>query len=228
MRLLNVRSIVIKKFKNYKTNRKVKQLPNILKQDFKTASINEKWCGDITYIYVSGLGWTYLASVMDMHTNKIIGYSYSKNMDKELVIKAMKNALMNTRVKVKENTKEKENKENTNIKETNIKKPRLIFHSDLGSQYTSKEFNEFLKQKGIRHSYSNKGTPYDNAKIESFHSLIKKEEIYVNRYKTFEQAKTRIFEYIESFYNRKRIHSSIGYLTPQEKEDEAIEIMKKQ
>ena len=204
MRKLKIRSIVTKKFKNHKAKEKIKQLPNIINQDFETTSINQKWCGDITYIYIRGTGWTYLASVMDMHTNKIIGYSYSKKMDKELVITALKNACIN-------------------VKETN----GIIFHSDLGTQYTSKEFNDLLKQKGIQHSYSKKGTPYDNAKIESFHSIIKKEEIYVNHYKTFEEAKIKIFEYIESFYNRKRIHSSINYLTPQEKEDEALKLLEK-
>lgn len=204
MRKLGIRSIVTKKFKNHKAKEKVKQLPNIIKQDFTTTTINEKWCGDITYIYITGTGWTYLASVMDMHTNKIIGYSYSKNMDKEIVIKALKNACID-------------------VKDTK----GIIFHSDLGTQYTSKEFNELLKQKGIKHSYSKKGTPYDNAKIESFHSIIKKEEIYVNKYKNFEEARIKIFEYIESFYNRKRIHSSIDYMTPQEKENEAIKLLKK-
>ena len=204
MKKLKIHSIVIKKYKNHKTKEEIKQMPNIINRDFETTTINQKWCGDITYIYIRETGWTYLASVMDMHTNKIIGYTYSKKMDKELVIKAMKNACMNT-------------------KETQ----GIIFHSDLGTQYTSKEFNELLKEKGIQHSYSKKGTPYDNAKIESFHSIIKKEEIYVNNYKTFEEAKIKIFEYIESFYNKKRIHSSINYMTPQEKEDEALKLLEK-
>jgi transposase len=204
MKKLKIKSIIVKKFKNHKTKEKIREQPNIIKQDFTTTTINEKWCGDITYIHIAGTGWTYLASVMDMHTNKIIGYSYSRKMDKELVIKAMKNACINVK-----NTK------------------GIIFHSDLGTQYTSKEFNEILNQKGIKHSYSKKGTPYDNAKIESFHSIIKKEEIYVKKYKNFEEAKIKIFEYIELFYNRKRIHSSIDYMTPQEKEDEAIKLLKK-
>ena len=153
MRKLGIRSIVAKRFKHYKAKEKVKQLPNIIKQNFETTLVNQKWCGDITYIYIKETGWTYLASVMDMHTNKIIGYSYSKKMDKELVIKAMKNACIN-------------------VKETK----GIIFHSDLGTQYTSKEFNELLKQKEIQHSYSKRGTPYDKAKIESFHSIIKKKK----------------------------------------------------
>ena len=120
-------------------------------------------------------------------------------MNNSLVMKALENACVN-------------------VKETK----GIIFHSDLDVQYTSKEFNDLLKQKGIKHSYSNKGTPYDNAKIESFHSILKREEIYVNNYKTFEEARIKIFEYLESFYNRKRIHSRLNYMTPQEKEDEAL------
>jgi transposase len=136
---------------------------------------------------------------MDLHTNKIIGYSYSRRMNNSLVMKALENACVN-------------------VKETK----GIIFHSDLGAQYTSKEFNDLLKQKGIIHSYSNKGTPYDNAKIESFHSILKREEIYINNYKTFEEARIKIFEYLESFYNRKRIHSSINYLISQEKENKTL------
>nr|WP_304441956.1 IS3 family transposase [Thermosipho sp. 1063] len=86
MKKLGIRSIVVKKFKNHKTKEKIQQLPNILNQDFETTTINQKWCGDITYINIPGTGWTYLANVMDMHTNKIIGYSYSKKMDKELLV----------------------------------------------------------------------------------------------------------------------------------------------
>jgi len=85
-------------------------------------------------------------------------------------------------------------KECINVKNTK----EIIFHSDLGAQYISKEFSELLKQKGIQHSYSKKDTPYDNAKIESFHSIIKKEEIYVNKYKNFEEAKIKIFESAQS------------------------------
>jgi putative transposase len=235
MKKLKIRSIVIKRFVNHRASKakgKILQRENIINRNFETKTINEKWCGDITYIHVSNIGWTYLASVMDLHTNKIIGYSYSRKMDNELVIKALKNACMNSRVSLKMNSKISSKLKQLKNQEKELKKEKesrkepafkgLIFHSDLGSQYTSMEFNEILKSKGIIHSYSNKGTPYDNAKIESFHSVLKKEEVYVNHYKTFEEAKLRIFEYLESFYNRKRIHSALNYMTPQEKEDEAI------
>ena len=105
-----------------------------------------------------------------------------------------------------------------NVKDTK----RIILHSDLGSQYTSQAFEACLINKGILHSFSRKGYPYDNACIGSFHSVLKKEEIYLHTYQNFNEARRAIFEYIEGWYNRKRIHSSIGYLTPQQKEDEEL------
>lgn len=98
----------------------------------------------------------------------------------------------------------------------------ILLHSDLGSQYTSHTFESFLASKGMIHSFSRKGNPYDNASIESFHSSLKKEEIYLQKYMDFKEASKAIFEYIESWYNRRRIHSAINYMTPQQKEDEAL------
>ncbi len=98
----------------------------------------------------------------------------------------------------------------------------IILHSDLGSQYTSQLFESYLTNKGIKHSFSRKGNPYDNACIESFHSVLKKEEIYLHKYNSFEKARMAIFEYIESWYNRKRMHSALDYKTPQQVEDEII------
>ena len=95
-------------------------------------------------------------------------------------------------------------------------KNTVILHSDLGSQYTSSKFDDYLNEHNIVHSFSGKGCPYDNACIESFHSSIKKEEIYRNTYRTFEEANIAIFKYIEGWYNRKRIHSSINYMTPEQ------------
>ena len=98
----------------------------------------------------------------------------------------------------------------------------IILHSELGSQYTSMAFESYLYDRGMRHSFSRKGNPYDNACIESFHSVLKKEEIYLHTYQDFKEARRAIFEYIEGWYNRKRIHSAIGYMTPQQKEDEEL------
>ena len=103
------------------------------------------------------------------------------------------------------------------IKNAEVKgkfKKNAIFHSDLGSQYTSSKVEKYLKELGLKHSYSKKGYPYDNACMESFNAILKKEEVNLKEYETFEEAKLAIFTFIESWYNRKRIHSSIGYKTP--------------
>ena len=191
-------SVVVKKYNHHANHGSIPDgKVNILKRDFATETINQKWCTDITYIHVKEEGWTYLASVMDLCSRKIIGYAYSTSMTAELAVKAVKNACLN-------------------VKDTE----GLILHSDLGSQYTSQVFENYLTSKGIVHSFSRKGNPYDNACIESFHSVLKKEEIYLHSYQDSAQARRAIFEYIEGWYNRKRIHSAIGYITPQQKEDE--------
>ncbi len=169
-----------------------KEKGNAINRDFETANINQKWCTDITYINTLRDGWTYLASVMDLFSRKIIGYAYGTSMTAELAVKAVENACLN--VKTTEG---------------------IILHSDLGSQYTSSEFENFLYSKGIIHSFSTKGNPYDNACIESFHSVLKKEEVNYHKYYDFNAARKALFEYIESWYNRKKIHSSIDYMTPQ-------------
>ena len=193
-------SVVVRKYNHRANHGSVPDNKvNILKHDFETETINQKWCTDITYIHVQKEGWTYLASVMDLCSRKIIGYAYGTSMTAELAVKAVENACLNVR-----DTK------------------GIILHSDLGSQYTSQAFEDCLARKEILHSFSRKGNPYDNACIESFHSVLKKEEIYLHTYQDSKEAHRAIFEYIEGWYNRKRIHSSIGYLTPQQKEDEEL------
>ena len=200
MRRLGIKSIVIKKYQYTKNQGKVPDdKENILNRDFEADTVFKKLVTDITYIHVVNEGWTYLASVMDLYDRKIIGWSYGKNITAELATQAVKNACLN-------------------IPDTE----GIILHSDLGSQYTSDEFENYLHSQGILHSFSRKGNPYDNACIESFHSVLKKEEVYTTTYQTFEEAKTALFEYIESFYNRKRRHSALGYKTPQQVEDEAL------
>ena len=167
---------------------------NLLEQNFFAEKPSEKWVGDITYIYTKETGWTYLAIVMDLYDLKVIGWSYGLNMTDDLVIDALKKASINRRVK-----------------------KGLIFHSDLGSQYTSNDFEKLLTNLKIRHSYSKKGYPYDNASMESFNAILKKEEVNVNTYETFNEAKMAIFEFIESWYNNRRIHSTLDYITPNEK-----------
>ena len=195
---LGLRAIVVKKYRHYSSKCLVEERDNLLNRDFKSATINKKWCTDITYIHTVIDGWTYLASVMDLASKKIIGYAYAKRMTAELAVQAVENACLN-------------------VSDTT----GIILHSDLGTQYTSQMFEDELVRKNMVHSYSRKGNPYDNACIESFHSVLKKEEVNHNRYYDFKMAGKAVFEYIESWYNRKRIHGSINYMTPQEFEDAA-------
>ncbi len=200
MKVLKLRSITVKKF-NHNGNKKVndENKENLLDQNFKAEKPSEKWVGDITYIYTKETGWTYLAIVMDLFDLKIIGWSYGENMTAELVMSAFKKAKIARGV-----TK------------------GMIFHSDLGSQYTSNEYENLLGKNNVKHSYSKKGYPYDNASMESFNAILKKEEVNVNTYKTFKEAKLAIFEFIESWYNNTRIHSTLDYKTPNQKYNEYI------
>ena len=198
MKKLNIRSIVVKKWKpSCPSKNKVEQKENIINGNFFAETINKKWLTDITYLYTLKDGWCYLASVFDCFSAKIVGWHMSKNIDAELSVQAVKNAI---------------NNQNPDTKE-------LIIHSDLGSQYTSNKFENYLKVLSIKHSYSKKGYPYDNAPMESFHSCFKKEDEKMNKYFDFNDVKLSTFEYIESWYNRRKIHSRIGYMTPQDYED---------
>ena len=192
MKFLKIKSCIIKKYKPSSRKRKVNTegKENLLNQEFKTNTLRSKMVSDITYIYVKNYGWTYLATVEDLCSRSIIGYSYGKTIDAELVMHAIKNA--EVKGKFKKNA---------------------IFHSDLGSQYTSSRVEKYLKELGLKHSYSKKGYPYDNACMESFNAILKKEEVNLKEYGTFEEAKLAIFTFIESWYDRKRIHSSIGHKT---------------
>ena len=193
MSSMSLRSIVVKKFRPYTSKTSIEEKENLLNRDFEATSINQKWCTDITYIYTLKDGWTYLASVMDLYSKKIIGYAYGTSMTADLAVKALDNACLNVK-----NTK------------------GIILHSDLGTQYTSQKFKEAISKFGMIHSFSRKGNPYDNACIESFHSILKKEEVNHNKYYDFNAARRAIFDFIESWYNRKRIHSAINYKTPNE------------
>ena len=196
MKFLGLRSIVVKKYNHTKSSKtdNTKEYPNLIEQDFFASIPGQKWVGDITYIYTKETGWTYLAIVMDLFDLKVVGWSYGLHMTETLVIDAFNKALVTRGL----------NKEG-------------IFHSDRGSQYTSNAFEKLLTDLKIRHSYSKKGYPYDNASMESFNAILKKEEVNVNNYETFNEAKLAIFEFIESWYNNLRIHSSLDYITPNEK-----------
>lgn len=193
-RLMKEHDIVAKTVKKYKATTNSKHnLPtsdNLLNQDFTASAPNKKWVSDITYIWTSE-GWMYLASIMDLFSRKIVGWHVDTRMTKELVLTALERA----------------------AKRQNVKHKAITHHSDRRSQYASKAYQERLKELGMTSSMSRKGNCYDNACIESFHSTIKKELVYLNKFETRAQARKEIFEYIEIFYNRQRIHSSIGYST---------------
>jgi putative transposase len=187
------KSCTVKKYKattNSKHQHPVSE--NVLDRQFKASKPNQFWVTDITYIPTNE-GWLYLASVMDLYSRKIVGWAMDKTMTKELVISALKMAYK----------RQKPGK-------------GVIHHSDRGVQYASTEYQKLLKKYKMIGSMSRKGNCYDNACIESFHGILKRELVYQTKYKTREEAKKSLFEYIEFFYNSKRIHSTLGYFTPNE------------
>ena len=163
---------------------------NLLKQNFYASRANERWVADITLI-ATRQGWLYLAVVMDLYSRRIVGWSMKQHTGRELVMEALTMALGN-------------------------RQPdgSLIHHSDRGPQYTSEDFRSLLETHNIECSMSAKGSCYDNAAVESFFSLLKRERVRRQTYATREQAKADIFDYIECFYNRKRKHSYLGYISP--------------
>ncbi len=187
------KSCTVKKYKattNSKHQHPVSE--NVLNRRFKASKPNQLWVTDITYIPTNE-GWLYLASVMDLYSRKIVGWAMDKTMPKELVISALKMAYK----------RQKPGK-------------GVIHHSDRGVQYASSDYQNLLNQYNMIGSMSRKGNCYDNACIESFHGILKRELVYQTQYKTREQAKKSLFEYIEFFYNSKRIHSTLEYFTPNE------------
>lgn len=164
--------------------------PNLLERQFMVDAPNTVWVTDITYIWTIQ-GWLYLASVMDLFSRKIVGWSIGATMKKELPLEALQQAIM-------------------------LREPGegLIHHSDRGSQYCSKDYTELLTKRKMKGSMSRKGDPYDNACIESFHATIKKELIYRYKWETREGAIKAIGHYINQFYNTRRRHSTLGYVSP--------------
>ena len=172
------------------SNHLFKIAANILGRDFNADRPNHKWAADITYIPTK-LGWLYLAVVMDLFSRKIVGWAMSDTIDSALVQSAMKMALLH-------------------------RKPGagLIHHSDRGVQYAAGDFQNLLKDNKIICSMSRKGNCWDNACVESFFGSLKNEWVRNKIYKTFEEGKKDIFNYIEMFYNRKRRHASLGNVSP--------------
>jgi transposase InsO family protein len=193
-RLMKQAGLACKTVKKFKatTNSKHDEAisPNLLNRNFKVYEPNKVWVGDITYIWTD-MGWLYLATVIDLFSRKVVGWSMSDRMKTSLVNDAMQMAIWQR------------------------KPPKgLIWHTDRGSQYASKSHRALLKQHRIEQSMSRKGDCWDNAVAESFFHTLKTELVFHERYKTRKQAHASIFEYIEVFYNRKRRHSANNLMSP--------------
>lgn len=195
-RLLREMSLVPKgtryHYRKYNQKASVEGRPNLLNQVFITNAKNKIWVGDITYIPTKERT-LYLAIFIDMFSRKVVGWAMDNRMKDTLVIEAFIQAY---------------GKEHP---------PKgLIVHTDQGSQYTGGPFRMTLEKYGAIHSNSRKGNPYDNAIMEAFYRTIKRELIQDSHYETLEQAQKEIFKYIEIYYNTKRMHSSLGYVSPSE------------
>ena len=165
---------------------------NVLGRQFSVAAANRVWVSDITYI-ATAEGWMYLCVVLDLYSRRVVGWSMGRSLGVELAVNALLMAVLHRRP------------------------PRnMLFHSDRGVQYCAHAFRRHLREHGIRQSMSRKGDCWDNACAETFFASLKSELIGDRIFITREQARREIFEYIEVFYNRRRLHSYLGYLTPHE------------
>jgi transposase InsO family protein len=166
--------------------------PNELDRQFTAQQADQKWVADITYVWTAQ-GWLYLAVVLDLFSRRVVGWAMEPTLERGLVLSALQMALLFRRPG-----------------------PGLLHHSDRGSQYASHDYRRLLKEQKISCSMSRKGNCWDNAPMESFFATLKQERVYRRNYRSREQARQDIFQYIEVWYNRKRRHSSLGYLSPEE------------
>jgi len=195
MRLANVRVRTKKRFVNTTDSKHTMPVAeNLLDRKFDVSQPNRYWVSDITYIWTA-TGWLYLATVMDLYSRRIVGWSMDTSMTRQLVMDALLMAVWR-------------------------RKPGkgLIHHSDRGSQYCSDDFQSLLKQHGIVCSMSRKGNCWDNAVMERFYHSLKSEQVYYADYQTPDEARKDIVDYIEMFYNSCRAHSYLGYISPNEYE----------
>ena len=201
MQRLGIRSKVSKAFRVQTTDSDHANpiAPNVLNQDFASAAAPDRvWGADITSI-ATGEGFLYLAGVMGLYSRKIVGWSMDDTMTTDLVERAFNAALLS-------------------------RKPALglLHHSDRGAQYTSGRYRDLLASSGVEASMSRTGNCYDNAVVESFWGKLKTEMAYHQRFTTKAQARAAVFEYIEMFYNRKRLHAALDYLSPEQFENRRV------
>ena len=191
MSISGLRSKVVRRFKRTTVPCKDRDAaPNLLQQNFQTDGPNRVWLSDITYIDTDE-GWLFLTTVEDMWSRRMVGHAITDHLRATAVMEALQMAL-SRRVVV----------------------PGLIFHSDRGKQYADGRVREILTAYGIRQSMSSTGNCYDNAMAESFFATLKKGHVFREPFRTKEEARRKLFEYLEIFYNRVRRHSSLGYKSP--------------
>jgi transposase InsO family protein len=186
-----LRARAARKFKaTTNSNHALPVAANLLKQDFTAERRDEKWASDITYVWTDE-GWLYLAIVLDLYSRKVIGWSIAERMTVRLTCDALQMAL------------------------SRRGRPREVtVHSDRGSQYCAKEYRALLSENGLLCSMSARGDCYDNAAMESWNHSLKVEAVHGERFVTRVQAKEQLFDYIEVYYNRQRLHSTLGYVSP--------------
>lgn len=198
MQRQGLRAKAAKKFKaTTNSNHNLPVAPNLLQQDFTATAPNQKWVGDITYLWTDE-GWLYLATVIDLYSRLVVGWAMSERMTAQLVCDALQMALWRRR-----------------------KPTGVIVHSDRGSQYCSGAYQQLIRESELLCSMSAKGNCYDNACAESFFHSLKVEAIHGERFSTREEMRQTVFEYIEVDYNRARRHSANGFISP-----EAFEALK--
>ncbi len=192
MRAHHWRAKAANKFKaTTNSNHRLPVAPNLLAQHFEADAPNKKWVSDITYIWTDE-GWLYLAVVMDLYSRLVVGWSMSERMTTSLVSDALTMALWRRQL------------------------PKgVVVHSDRGSQYCSHDYQKLLAEHHLICSMSKKGDCYDNAAMESWNHSLKVEAIHGERFITRNAAKAQVFEFIDVYYNRKRLHSKLGYLNPE-------------
>lgn len=192
MRAAGIQSRTTKKFRVTTTdsNHSHPIAENIVDRDFSPSEKNQTWVADITYIPTKE-GWLYLAAVEDLFSRKIVGWSMSERIDSRLVVAALEMAI-----------------------QRELPGAGLVAHSDRGVQYASEHYQQLLSQQGMRCSMSRKANCWDNAPMESFFATLKKELVHQEQYQTRDQARQSLFDYIEVFYNRVRLHSALDYQSP--------------